>query len=215
MAGVRVIGLTGTIGSGKSVVRQLLAELGAHTVDADALVHRLYETDTALMAQLAARFGAGVVAGGRVDRQALARAVFGAPGAPADPQALAALEAIVHPAVLRLEDQEIQAARAAGRPACAIEAIKLVESGGSARCDELWIVVAEAHIQFQRLAARGLARREAQQRLAAQGSPAGWIEAFVAQSTQLGRPRPVALIDNSGSLDQTREQVQRLWHGIA
>lgn len=215
MAGVRVIGLTGTIGSGKSVVRQMLEELGACTVDADALVHRLYETDEALMAQLAARFGASIVAGGRVDRQALAGAVFGAPGAPADPQALAALEAIVHPAVLRLEDEAIAAARAAGRPVCAIEAIKLVESGGAARCDELWIVITEPRVQLERLEARGLSRNEAQRRLAAQGSPAGWIAAFVAQSAQLGRPRPVAVIDNSGSLEHTRRQIQRLWHGIA
>ncbi|MGH2353556.1 MAG: dephospho-CoA kinase, partial [Chloroflexota bacterium] len=120
---MRVIGLTGTIGAGKSTVLRWLAKRGARTIDADALVHRLYETDAALQARLQARFGPEVVAGGRVDRAALSTAVFGRPDALAD------LEALVHPAVQRLEDQHITEAQAAGAPACVIEAIKLVESG--------------------------------------------------------------------------------------
>src|SRR5689334_19148437 len=105
---MRVIGLTGTIGAGKSTVLSWLAERGARTSDSDALVHQLYESDTALHRQLQARFGAEVVAGGRVDRRALGKAVF----ASGDSAALGDLEALTHPAVLRKRDEELDRARA-------------------------------------------------------------------------------------------------------
>jgi dephospho-CoA kinase len=208
---VRVIGLTGTIGAGKSTVMRWLGELGAHVMDADALVSRLYESDQALQRQLQARFGARVVANGRVDRQELSKIVF---AGPEDRTALADLEAIVHPAVHRLEDEAIAAARAAGAPACVVEAIKLVESGGSSRCDELWIVTAAEVIQLARLAARGLGVAEARRRLAAQGTVASWTAAFHEESARLGRSRPVIVVDNSGGEVQGRAQVERLWYGL-
>src|SRR5437867_2218967 len=160
---MRVIGLTGTIGAGKSTVMRWLGDLGACLVDADALVHRLYESDAALQRRLQARFGAAVVVNGRVDRAALGASVF---ADPSDRTALADLEAIVHPAVHRLEDEVIAAARAAGAPACVVEAIKLVESGGSSRCDASWIVRGAATGQLARLAAPGLDDAVAPSRLA-------------------------------------------------
>jgi len=205
---VRVIGLTGTIGSGKSTVLRWLADLGAHAVDADILVRRLYDTDQELQGRLRQRFGAGVVASGRVDRTVLSRAVFG------DPQTLADLEALVHPAVHRAEEEEITRARRAGAPACAIEAIRLVESGGSARCDKLWSVVADESVQLARLAARGVNAEEARRRLAVQGSVQSWTAAFTAESTRSGRPRPILVVDNSGDMTAGRAQVRRLWRGL-
>ena len=208
---MRVMGLTGTIGAGKSTVMGWLRELGAWTVDADALVHHLYESDASLQEQLRARFGPEVVAGGRVDRPALGKIVF---ADSRDRTALADLEAIVHPAVHRLEDEAIAAAGAAGALACVVEAIRLVESGTSSRCDELWIVTTAEAVQLLRLAARGLVEAEARRRLAAQGTVASWTAAFQSESSRLGHPRPVIVLDNSGDEAQGRAQVERLWHGL-
>jgi dephospho-CoA kinase len=204
---MRLVGVTGTIGSGKSAVLSLLAARGARTVDADALVHRLYDSDADLQRRLSERFGPDVLAAGRVDRAALRRAL-------STPEALAGLEAIVHPAVQGARDALIDEAARQGQAVFALEAIKLVESGASDRCDELWIVVVPPAVQLARLAARGLDEAEVRRRLAWQGSPASWTEAFLEQSARLGRPRPVALLDNGGTPAQTEAQVARLWPGI-
>jgi dephospho-CoA kinase len=205
---MRVIGLTGTIGAGKSTVARWLAELGALTIDSDALVHRLYASDTALQEALRRRFGDGVVKGGTVSRPALSQAVFGRP------EALTDLEALVHPAVRTLRDTLLLEAEAAGRAVSVVEAIKLVESGGSARCDELWVVVAAERVQLARLAGRGMAEAEARRRMAAQGSVASWAAAFQAESRGLGRPRPIVVLDNSGPEEEGRAQARRFWSGL-
>src|SRR5262245_20170456 len=205
---MRVVGVTGTIGAGKSTVLRWLEALGARTVDADGLVHRLYESDGDLQQRLRERFGPPVVAGGRVDRPALSRALS-APGALAD------LEAIVHPAVGRVREALLAAARAEGAPAFVYEAIRLVESGSSAVCDELWIVTAPEAVQLARLAARGVGEAEARRRLAWQGSVASWTAAFQEESLRLERPRPVLVVDNGGTPGQGRAQVTRLWRGAA
>ena len=105
---MRVVGVTGTIGSGKSAVLGWLAARGARTVDADALVHRLYETDADLQRRLSERFGPDVLSAGRVDRAALRRAL-------STPEALADLEAIVHPAVQGARDALIEEAARQGQ----------------------------------------------------------------------------------------------------
>jgi dephospho-CoA kinase len=208
---MRVIGLTGTIGAGKSTVLGWLAELGARTYDADAIAHQLYESDADLHARLASRFGPSVVVGGHVDRRALGAIVFANPD---DPGPLAALEAIVHPAVQQARDAALERAQYEGVAVSAVEAIKLVESGGSARCDELWIVTAREDVQLARLAARGVAPDEARRRLARQGTVASWTAAFQAESGRLDRMRPVVVFDNSGGAAQGRAQVARLWPGL-
>jgi dephospho-CoA kinase len=204
---MRVVGVTGTIGSGKSAVLGLLAARGARTVDADALVHRLYDTDPDLQRLLSERFGPHVVVTGRVDRAALRRAL-------STPQALADLEAIVHPAVQRARDDLIAEAARQGQAVFALEAIKLVESGAADRCDELWIVVVPPAVQLARLAARGLDEAEVRRRLAWQGDVASWTDAFLEQSVRLGRPRPVLILDNGGTPAQTESQLDRLWEGL-
>lgn len=205
---MRIIGVTGTIGAGKSTVSRWLGELGAVVIDADALVHRLYAEDTALQAHLQARFGAEVVQDGRVHRPTLARIVFG------QPDELAALEAIVHPVVHRAEDDLLAAARAAGTPVCVLDAARQVESGGSARCDELWIVACDEATQLRRLAARGMGGPEAHRRLTMQGSITKWSAAFLAESARLSRYRPMIILDNSGTESVGKAQVHRLWAGL-
>jgi dephospho-CoA kinase len=206
---MRVIGITGRIGTGKSTLSRWLVEQGAIAIDADSLVRMLYASDLALHDQLRRRFGTRVVIGSDVDRAALGRAVFD------DPVALADLEAIVHPAVRRLRDEHLLRARATGAPAALVEAIKLVESGGSADCDELWIVVANERVQLARLAARGVDEAEARRRLAAQGTIASWSEQFLAESARLGRVRPIIIFDNSGTETEGKTQATRLWRGIS
>ena len=102
---MRIVGLTGRIGTGKSTVARWLAEHGAMVLDSDALVAELYEGDAALQARLAGRFGAAVARDGRVDKGALRAALHG----PAEVQAL---EALVHPAVQALRDRRLEEARA-------------------------------------------------------------------------------------------------------
>ena len=132
------IGLTGPIGCGKSTVAGWLGELGAVTIDADEVAREVTAPGLAATEAVIARFGEGVrVAGGGLDRAALARIVF------SDPAALADLEAIVHPAVRERIVAEFANAEADRAPAVVVEAIKLVEGGLAALCDEVWLVTCE------------------------------------------------------------------------
>ena len=112
-----------------------------------------------------ARFGGEYrLADGSLDRAALGRLVFD------DPERLAELEAIVHPAVARLEQEAIRAAEALRPAAIVIEAIKLVEAGYAGRCDEVWLVACEPEVQLARLTRRGMSASDARQRIAAQSA---------------------------------------------
>jgi dephospho-CoA kinase len=158
------IGLTGPIGCGKSTVAGWLAERGAAVVDADAIAREVAAPGEPAHAAILERFGDAVRrADGTLDRAALARLVF------ADAAALADLEAIVHPAVRPRILAAIEAADAAGAPAVAIEAIKLVEGGLAALCDEVWLVTCGRAAQRARLAVRGMTQADAERRIAAQG----------------------------------------------
>jgi dephospho-CoA kinase len=158
------IGITGPIGCGKSTVAGWLAERGAVVIDADDEARAVTAPGEPAHAAILERFGDAVRgADGTLDRAALARLVF------ADPAALADLEAIVHPAVRPRIIAAIQAADAAGAPAVAIEAIKLVEGGLAALCDEVWMVTCGRGAQRARLAARGVAQADAERRIASQG----------------------------------------------
>ena len=145
------IGITGPIGCGKSTMVGWLAERGAVVIDADDEARAVTAPGEPAHAAILARFGDAVRGpDGTLDRAALARLVF------ADPAALADLEAIVHPAVRPRILAAIEAADAAGAPAVAIEAIKLVEGGLAALCDEVWLVTCGPVTQRARLAARGV-----------------------------------------------------------
>lgn len=199
-----LIGLTGNIATGKSVVARILAELGAYVIDADALVHRLQRRGTPLHAAIVAEFGPDILdAAGEIDRARLGARVF------SDPAALARLEAIVHPAVNQEIEQQISRLQAHQQPATpasrttqhniiVIEAIKLIETNWHTRCNAVWVVTASYQTQLERLMrTRGLT--EAQARLR--------IEAQPPQSEKIALADVV--IDNNGSLEHTRAQVIR------
>jgi dephospho-CoA kinase len=157
------IGLTGPIGCGKSTVAAWLAARGAVVIDADAIARQVTDEPT-MRAAIVEAFGPAVAGpDGGLDRGALAATVFD------DPDALARLEALTHPHVRRPIEAAVAAAEAQGAPAVVIEAIKLVEGGLAAACDEVWLVTCDPVAQAARLAGRGVSAADAARRVAAQG----------------------------------------------
>jgi dephospho-CoA kinase len=193
-----LIGVTGNIACGKSTVLARLAEHGAETIDADRVVHTLMEPGEAVWAAIREAFGPGMIAAdGRIDRRALGAIVF------ADRAELARLEGLTHPAVrARIVALVADAARR-GVAVVAIDAIKLYEGGLADQCDETWVVTCDPAQQLARLIARnGFSEAEALQRIAAQPPQAEKIA------------RATVVIDNSGTLDETRAQVDGAWQRV-
>jgi len=189
------IGLTGPIGCGKSTVAGWLAARGAVVVDADEVARDVTAPGQPAHDAVLARFGDPVRgADGTLDRAALARLVF------SDPAALADLEAIVHPAVRPQILAVVESADAAGVPAVVIEAIKLVEGGLAALCDEVWLVTCDARVQRERLLARGASPEDADRRIAAQR---GLVERL--------RPAASRVLDTTGPAVDARSRLAALW----
>ncbi|MBN1179721.1 MAG: dephospho-CoA kinase [Anaerolineae bacterium] len=186
------IGLTGNIATGKSTVTQMLAGLGATVIDADRVAHEVMEPGTPAHAAVRAAFGATILLpSGHVDRKRLGEIVF------SEPDALAQLERIVHPAVVAEVARRIAAA-----PTCVVvvEAIKLIEAGMAAQYDSLWVTTCSLEQQVQRLmAGRGLSREEALLRVEAQPPQAEKIR------------QADVVIDTRGTHAETRAQVQAAW----
>ena len=193
--GKYVIGLTGNICAGKSEVCALLAELGAYHLDADVVAHQIISRGSREYTMIVAEFGESILGeDGEIERGRLGEIVF------ADADALARLEAIVHPAVGRAIERMMSAA---DQPMMVLEAIKLLESGLGADCDAIWVVTAEAEERQRRLIARaGLDEATAQQQ----------VDMQAPQEEKLNRADVV--ICNSGTLQQTRVQVRRAWGKI-
>ena len=189
------IGLTGPIGCGKSTVASWLGEAGAVVIDADRVARDVVEPGTRELDLVVAAFGPELLmADGRLDREALGRIVF------RDNDALRRLERIVHPAVRARIVAAIDDADSVGAQAIVVEAIKLVEGGLSALCDEVWLVVCEAAVQRDRLRGRGVPDTEAEVRIETQADPALRL-----------RPAATRVIDTSGSVDEARARVLEAW----
>jgi dephospho-CoA kinase len=189
-----VIGLLGGIAAGKTAVATMLAELGATLVSADAIAHAVLDRPQT-RERIAARWGGEVVGdNGKVDRERLAERVFG------EPQELAALEAITHPAIVAALRQQIEEARRSqDTVAVVVDAPLLLETELDGLCDVLVLVECPREERLARAAARGwdpeeLGRREAHQ-----------------QPLGLKRERADVVIQGSASLETTFQQVQQLW----
>ncbi|MBN1934690.1 MAG: dephospho-CoA kinase [Anaerolineae bacterium] len=191
-----VIGLTGNIATGKSTVGQLLAGLGAQHVDADRLTHQVMAHGAPAWHKIVEAFGGAVLAlDGEIDRRRLGTIVF------ANPDALARLEAIVHPEVIALIRQIITQAQA---PVVVLEAIKLIESGIAVQlCDAVWVVTAPRAVQVQRLM---------EQRHQSEQDAALRVDVQEAQEAKIARADVV--IDNRGDMQDTIRQVQEAWAQI-
>jgi dephospho-CoA kinase len=141
-----ILGLTGSVGMGKSTTAKFFAEEGVPVHDADAAVHRLYEAEA--VAPIEAAFP-GTTANGKVDREKLGVAVVG------KVEALKRLEAIVHPLVRTAEQKFLANAQASGAKVALLDIPLLYETGGEARCDAVVVVTAPAEVQRARVLARG------------------------------------------------------------
>lgn len=187
---VPLIGLIGPIGAGKSTVAGWLGERGAVVVDADRLTLGLMAPGTPLTAAVFARFGEKFrLPDGSLDRRALGRLVF------SDPAQLDALESIVHPVINATLERVVREAGETGPRAIALEAVKLVEAGHAASCDEVWLVTCDPATQMARLTGRGMDQDDARQRIAAQeASLPLWRAAATRIVRTDGRPEEVERI---------------------
>lgn len=195
-AGKYVIGLTGNIGTGKSVIRRMLEHLGAYGIDADALAHRATAKGAPGYQPTVEMFGRWILgADGQIDRARLGKVVF------ADPAALVELEKIVHPLVGQAVDLMV---RRAPQKVVVIEAIKLLEAGLAKDCDSVWVSYAPPEIQLARLVKnRNLSEADARRRITAQPK----------QEEKMARATVV--IRNAGSFEDTWKQVLAAWQKLA
>ncbi|MBL8097740.1 MAG: dephospho-CoA kinase [Anaerolineales bacterium] len=190
-----VIGLTGNIATGKSVVRRMLEHLGAYTIDADALTHRVYAKGAPGYQQVIDKFGKWILnRDNEIDRAKLGNLVF------SDPEAMRQLEDIVHPLVRQAADILVKRAT---QSVIVIEAIKLLEGDLRNVCDSIWVTNAPEETQVDRLVKkRGLSREQALERIHSQ-SP---------QSQKVTVANMV--ITNTGSYDDLWKQVSEAWKQI-
>lgn len=185
-----LIGLTGSIGMGKSTVAQMFAEEGAPSFNSDDAVHALYAPGGAAVAPVSAAFP-GVLKDGGIDRTALSAQVVN------DTAAIKRLEAIVHPLVAQAQQDFLAKQRAAGVKAAVLDIPLLFETGAERRVDKVVVVSAPAEIQRARVLARpGMTEEKFEQLLARQTPDAE------------KRERADFVIDTSGELDATRDQVR-------
>ncbi|ARP99037.1 dephospho-CoA kinase [Pseudorhodoplanes sinuspersici] len=190
-----VLGLTGSIGMGKSTTAQLFADEGVPVHDADAAVHRLYEGEAVPLIEAAFP---GTTGEGKVDRQKLAKTVVG------HPEALKRLEAIVHPLVAEVRDRFLQAAKAGGSEVAILDIPLLYETGGEKLVDAVVVVSASAAVQRQRVLAR----------------PGMTIEKF---ETLLAKQMPDAekrkradfILDTGHGIEAARDQVRDILKRVA
>lgn len=205
------VGLTGGIAAGKSVVGEMFARLGAHLVQADRIAHSLMQPGEAVYNEVVRHFGRSILnPDGSVNRSKLAEAAFG----PADAaegkrnSRIDELNRIVHPAVIRSQEEWMHAIGLQNPHAVAIvEAALLLEAGAANSFDRMVVVTCNAEQRAERFAARQKidlepARKEVARRMAAQLPDNEKVKAAN------------YVIDNSGSLEQTRQQVKVVWEKL-
>lgn len=190
-----VIGLTGNIATGKSVVRRMLEHLGAYTIDADALAHRVIAKGAPGYQPVLDKFGKWLLdPDGQINRARLGRLVF------SDSQALVQLEDIIHPFVAQAIDLLI---RHASQNVVVIEAIKLLETDLRHKCDSIWVTEADQKVQIERLLQkRGMSMEDALQRIHAQSPQQEKINAAT------------VVLKNNGSIEDLWKQVDAAWKRI-
>ena len=194
---MRLIGLTGGIASGKSTVSRILRELGAHVLDADELAREAVKPGSPALLELSRRFPFAIAPDGTLDRAKLGEWIF------SRPEERAALEAILHPRIRELFRQRTEALALSGVQEVVYEAPLLIENGFDRMMDAVLLVAAPREVQLSRLMARnGLTRAQAEARLASQLP--------IDEKAKLA----TVVIDNSGDLAATREQVARAWKSL-
>jgi len=190
-----LIGLTGNIATGKSIVRKMLEQAGVFGIDADSLAHYVIKAGASGYKPVLEQFGEGILNSiGEIDRRRLGKIVFN------DPESLQKLENIIHPLVREKIHELLETTPFSH---IVIEAIKLFESGLSSECDTIWVSDSSQELQINRLVyGRGMDRSSAQERILAQ--PPQSLKNNMAD----------AVINNHGSYLQTWRQVRQAWREI-
>ncbi|HZT26800.1 MAG TPA: dephospho-CoA kinase [Pseudolabrys sp.] len=190
-----VLGLTGSLGMGKSTAAKMFAEEGVPVHDADAAVHRLYDGEAAGAIEQAFP---GTAAGGKVDRTKLSARVIG------DAAAMRRLEAIVHPLVRRSEERFLAEAKRTGAAVAVLDIPLLYETGGDKRCDAVVVVSAPPEMQRQRVLARpGMTEAKFQALLAKQVPDAE------------KRARADFVVDSGQGFEHARSQIREILAAVA
>jgi dephospho-CoA kinase len=190
-----VIGLTGSIGMGKSTAARFFAELGVPVLDADAVVHKLYEGEAVPAVEAAFP---GTTTDGKVDRAKLGQQVIG------NAAALKRLEAVVHPLYRQAEERFLKQAEADGAKVALLDVPLLLETGGDKRVDAVVVVSAPAQMQRERLAGRA-------------GMSADQLDALLAKQMPDAEKRARAdfVVDTSQDFDFTRAQIREILDKVA
>ena len=192
---MKVIGLTGGIGSGKSTVSQFLAELGAVILDADKAGHETFQPDTEAWREVVAAFGQEILSpDGEIDRKKLGEIVFG------HPESLLRLNQIMHPRMYEMMKARIEEYRRQGVAVVVLEAALLIEASWASLVDEVWITVAsEARILERLKEQRGLAEEQTLARIRSQLPSEERIK------------HADVVINNDGDLHAVKAKVKELW----
>ena len=195
---MKIIGLTGGIGSGKTTVAQFLKELGAVVIDADKVGHEVLRSDAEVWQEVVAAFGEGVLnPNGSISREKLGRIVFGAP------ESLLKLNVIMHPRIAERVGAQLEGYRKRGARVVVVEAPLLLEAGWASLVDEVWVTVASEAAILRRLKERtGLSKTESLERIRAQMSATERVK------------RASVVIDTDCELDELKEKVAELWRGL-
>jgi dephospho-CoA kinase len=201
------VGLTGGIASGKSVVGEMFARLGAHVIQADVIAHELMQPGEEVYNEVVRRFGSGIVnADGTISRSKLAEMAF---GTDKNPSRIEELNRIVHPAVIQRQDAWMEeTGRHQANAVTMVEAALILEAGAAHRFDRLVVVTCRPEQRIERWMSRGnvaqeRARLEVTRRMSAQLPDEEKIK------------RADYVIDNSGSLDETERQVRSVYTKLA
>ena len=195
---MKVIGLTGGIGSGKSTVSQLLAELGAVILNADEIGHEAFTPDSEGWRQVVAAFGRQILTpDDNIDRQKLGEVVF------SNPESLSRLNQIMHPRIYDMVKARLEEHRRQGTRVVVLEAPLLLEAGWTSLANEVWVTTAPEATVLQRLEERsGMSPVESLARIRAQLS-----------STERVKHADV-VIDTDCDLDELRSRVKELWQRL-
>jgi dephospho-CoA kinase len=193
-----VIGITGTIGSGKSTVAGFLRDFGAEVIDADEVGHEVYLPGTPGYKDVVAAFGEGILApGGTVDRRKLGEIVF------QNSLALSKLNCIVRPLIAAQVQTRLKMLRQKDTSVVVLEAALLIEAGWSPLVDELWVTITPENVIYKRLRAKGeLSHAQIQARIQAQLPVAVQLECAT------------RVIDTDVPLPELRAGIAELWREL-
>lgn len=195
---MKVIGLIGGIGSGKSTVSQFLDELGAVIIDADRVGHEAYKPDTEAWCEVSAAFGRQILTpSGDIDRKKLGEIVFG------NPKLLSQLNQIMHPRIYKMVESQLEEYRRQGVEVVVLEAPLLLEAGWTSSVDEVWVTVASESTVLGRLKERGgLSEPQALARIRSQMP--------VVERVKYAD----VVINNDGDFSDLKARVSELWHRL-